>query len=436
MNLKYSLEDRPPWKENLLYGLQWLAVTLPSVVIIGKVLAGTDNSLVMEILYLQKLCAVMGLALLIQVFWGHRLPLVIGPAAVLLIGILASQGSSPQAINSSLIICGLVLALLAVTGLFGYLRSLFPPRVVAVILLLVAFTLTPTILQLISNDQGASPVGHLSFAFVFILLMFVGQRYLRGLWKSTLILWAMLLGSPIYYIVNPAWISVDGVGELNAVATFFTDVTTSLVIEPGLLIAFLLCYLGLSINDLGSIQAVGSVLQAKNMPRRITGGITATGFANALAGFMGVIGPVNFSFSPGIIASTGCAARRSLVPAGIAMLILAFLPQVLFYLSLIPAVVIGCVLLFTMCTQVAAGLTVAFEAINKPGTSQFDNALLVGLPLLVGVIVAFLSPEVVATFPASLRPIFSNGFVVGVICSFILEHVIYRGFPGTVHSKK
>ncbi len=426
MDLKYRLEDRPPWKENLLYGLQWLAVTLPSVVIIGKVLGSTDNSSVMEILYLQKLCAVMGLALLVQIFWGHRLPLVIGPAAVLLVGILASQGSSPQAIYSSILICGLVLALLAITGLFSRLQSLFTPRVVAVILLLVAFTLTPTILQLISNDQGASPARHLIFAFVFILLMFVGQRFLRGLWKSTLILWAMLLGSLAYFIVNPAWISGSSVGELSPAATFFTGMTTSLVFEPGLLIAFLLCYLGLSINDLGSIQAVGSVLRADHMSRRITGGITVTGLSNVLAGFMGVIGPVNFSFSPGIIASTGCAARRSLVPTGIAMLILAFLPLVLFYLSLIPSVVVGCVLLFTMCTQVAAGLTVAFEAINTPSTSQFDNALLISLPILVGVIVAFLPSDEVAVFPASLRPILGNGFVVGVVCSLLLEHVIFR----------
>ena len=38
MELKYRIEDRPSWKENVLYGLQWLAVTLPAIVISGKVL--------------------------------------------------------------------------------------------------------------------------------------------------------------------------------------------------------------------------------------------------------------------------------------------------------------------------------------------------------------------------------------------------------------
>ena len=43
-----------------------------------------------QIFYMQKLFALMGLTMTVQVLWGHRLPLVIGPASVLLIGILAT----------------------------------------------------------------------------------------------------------------------------------------------------------------------------------------------------------------------------------------------------------------------------------------------------------------------------------------------------------
>lgn len=426
MELKYKLEDKPGWKENLLYGLQWLAVTLPGIIIIGKVLGAMNGSLEMEVLYLQKAFAVTGVAMIIQIYWGHRLPLVIGPATVLLIGILASQGSSPAAIYSSIAISGIILALLAITGLFGRLQSLFTPRVVAVILLLVAFTMTPTIMQLISNGEGASSGQHLAFAFIFILLIFCGQRYLTGLLKSLLILLAIVVGSLGYFLVNPAWASTASAGKLGIVSFFASNLNPTLVVEPGVLIAFLLCFLGLSINDLGSIQAVGSVLQADNMPRRITRGITATGAANALAGFLGVIGPVNFSFSPGIIASTGCAARRTLVPAGAVLLFLAFLPRVLFYLSYIPSVVIGTLLLYIMCTQVAAGLTAAFDALKILGEPRFDNALVIGLPILAGVIVAFLPQAVTATIPVTLQPVLGNGFVVGIVLALLLEHVIFR----------
>lgn len=423
MNFKYGLEDRPPLKENLLYGLQWLAVTVPAVLIIGKLLGSMQGSVDLEILYLQKLFAVIGIVLLVQTIWGHRMPLVLGPATVLLIGILASSSSSPNAIATSILLGGVLLALLAISGLFAYLRRLFTPRVVAVILLLVAFTMTPTIMNLISSPvDGVSSAKHLAFAFVFVLLMFTGQRFLTGLWKSTLILWAMIAGSLAYFLINPGWAAGANGSAFPFLSGFFSH-NSQFIIEPGVLVAFLLCFLGLSINDLGSIQAVGSVLQVKDMPGRITRGITVTGLGNALAGFMGVIGPVNFSFSPGVIASTGCAARRTLIPTAVAMLALAFLPRILFYLSFIPAVVIGCALLFIMCTQVAAGLMTAFGAMEEPA---FDNALLIGLPLLVGIIVAFLPADVLLSFPVSLRPILGNGFVMGVLVSLILEHVIFR----------
>ena len=424
MNLKYDLEDHPPLKENLLYGLQWLAVTIPAVIVLGKILGGMQGTVEAELLYMQKLFAVMSVSLLLQIWWGHRLPLVIGPATILLIGILASQSSSPSAIDSTILICGVILTFLAVSGLFAYLRRLFTPRVVAVILLLVAFTMLPTILQLISSSSGnISSAKHLGFAFIFILLMFTGQRWLTGLWKSTLILWAMIIGSIIYFFINPTWTHELNTVGIPVLGSFFSQLTTSIIIEPGLMIAFLLCFLGLSINDLGSIQAVGSVLQADDMPKRITRGITLTGLGNTLAGFMGVIGPVNFSFSPGVIASTGCAARSTLIPTAVAMLILAFLPKTLFYLSFIPEVIIGCVLLFIMCTQVAAGLTTAFAAMEQP---YFDYALLIGLPILTGIMVAFLPAEIISSFPSNLRPILGNGFVIGILVSMLLEHVIFR----------
>lgn len=421
--MKYDLEDRPPFKETLIYGLQWLAVTIPAVIILGKIL-GSMRGVEAEITYMQKLFAVVAVSLLVQIFGGHRLPLVIGPATVLLIGIMASQNSSPSAIYSSILICGAILAILAASGLFAYLHRLFTPRVVAVILLLVAFTMLPVILQLISSSSGnVSSVRHLGFAFILIMLMFTGQHFLTGLWKSALILWAMIFGSLAYFLLNPSWNDGTSTAGLPLISGFFHQLTTNLIVDPGLMIAFLLCFLGLAINDLGSIQAVGSVLQADEMPRRITRGIACTGLSNTLAGYMGVIGPVNFSFSPGVIASTGCAARSTLIPAGIAMLILAFFPRVLFYLSSIPGVVIGCILLFIMCTQVAAGLATAFAAMEQP---YFDYALLIGLPVLIGTMTAFLPAEITSAFPAQLRPILANGFVTGVVVSLLLEHVIFR----------
>lgn len=163
MKFKYGLDEKPPLGHLLLFGVQWLAVTIPIVIIMGKVVSGLHPGGIGEqVAYIQRMLFVIAVALFSQVMWGHRLPIVIGPATVLLVGIAAGQGSSPGAVYTSILLAGLTLTAVSVTGLFAHLKKLFTPRVVAVILILIALTLTPMILNLITSPTtGAGSFANL-----------------------------------------------------------------------------------------------------------------------------------------------------------------------------------------------------------------------------------------------------------------------------------
>jgi len=178
-----------------------------------------------------------------------------------------------------------------------------------------------------------------------------------------------------------------------------------------------------SLNDLGSIQSVGEMIKPVQMPGRITRGIAITGLANVLSGLLGVIGPVNFSFSPGMIASTGVASRFVLLPAAAGLLALSFVPAAISFIGGIPSVVIGTVLVYVMCSQIAAGLLMV---LSDAGEFTMESGLIIGLPIMLGIIISFLPAEVLSTFPAFMRPILGNGFVVGVVAVMLLENVLYR----------
>ena len=424
MAFKYGLDDVPPPGVLILFGLQWLALSVPTIVIIGKVVAGFHfNSYADQVIYVQKAFFVTAVGLLSQLLWGHRLPLIIGPAAVLLVGVVASRGNDLHTVYSSILIGGIVLTVLAGTGLFGHLKKFFTPRVVAVILILIAFTLAPTIMNLIVTPvMQASSLFNLVFALIFVLCMFVSGRYLTGIWKSTIIIWSMLAGSLVYFLFFPGQFGLADGGGLNFTAPFFSLLDFKLSVDPAVLSSFLICFLALSINDLGSIQSVGELIQPDNMQKRITRGVSLTGLANALSGLLGVIGPVNFSMSPGVIVSTGCASRFTLLPAALGLLAISFSPAAIAFFGTIPSVVIGSVLVYVMCSQIAAGLMVAFRAIKF----EFDDGLIMGLPFMLGIVVSFLPGDVLGTFPVSLRPLIGNGFVVGVLSVLFLEHLVYR----------
>ena len=79
--------------------------------------------------------------------------------------------------------------------------------------------------------------------------------------------------------------------------------------------------------------------------------------------------------------------------------------------------------IYPFCSQLAAGLLLAFSSIKH---FEFENGLVLGLPLMLSIIISFLPEEALATFHLALKPILGNGFVVGVLAVLIMEHIIYR----------
>ena len=419
--MKYELNDKPGMLPMLMYGLQWWIVSLPCVVIMGIIVSQLHYTNVAEqTFYLQKLFGIMGIVMIVQVLWGHRLPLIIGPASVLLIGILSTVASGIPAVYTGIMVGGLVLTVLAYSGLLGKLQFVFTPRIVTVILILIAFTLTPVILKLVLGDVVYA-LFNLFFTLVMVLALVIGNKLLRGIWKSTTVLWGIMGGVLVYYgVFGFPMLPSTGAGiipEQTTVLNFPLD------FEAGTILAFLFCYIALIVNELGSIQAVGHMLQADRMDQRTTRGVGIVGVTNVLSGLFGVIGPVDYSMSPGVISATGCASRYTLLPAGAGLILCAFFPSVVGMLVTIPGVVMGAILLYLMATQLAAGLQML---VREKAITDFDSGVVVGLPLMVALLLSFAPEEVLNLIPSLFKPIVGNGFVMGVITVLIMEHLIFK----------
>jgi len=425
MQFKYSLDEQPPLRETILYGIQWFAVTIPIIIIIGKI-TGSFHFVELgdQMVYLQKLTFVMAAALVGQIFWGHRMPLIIGPSTILLIGIMVSTDRPADAVYSAIFFGGLLLTVFAMTGWLGHLKRLFPARVVAVVLLLIAFTLAPTILKLtMDKAAGAGILTRFCFTITLVMSMFVMQRFLTGIWKSTVIVWAMVVGSTAWFLAIPESLRIEHIAYAKPFAGFFKNMTLGFTADPGIMISFLICFIALFINDLGSIQAMNGLLTPADPTGRINRGVFITGLSNMASGLLGVIGPVNFSLSPGVIAASGCASRYTMIPTALILTLLSFSPAAIAFIGNVPSIVIGSILIYVLTAQIGAGLMVAFEAIDS---FQLVDGIIIGLPLLLATIITFQPPSLLQEYPAILRPVLGNGFVVGIITALILEHGIFK----------
>ena len=415
MKLKYNIDDKLPVGQMLIYAMQWFIL---AVAVISTSVFVAQGSPQERLFFAQKLFAVIGITGVVQVLWGHRMPLVVGPASVLLVGVLSSlsAGAPVGAIYTSIAIGGVLILLLSFGGMMNKVRKLFTPRIVVVILMLIAFTLAPVIKNLIFPER-AEAEQHI-FGLIFTLVGCVGMvilnRTLTGVAKSLVVPIALVVGSAAYYLLFPMQQGVEAVGGFCG--KFFNDFS----FDWGLLIAFVICYIALLINDIGSIESLGVMLNADDMGGRLRRGVRITGAMNIVAGSMGVLGPVNYSMSPGVIASTGCASRWALLPATLLLVVCSLFPDVIFILTSIPNQVIGVILLFLMGTQLSAGLEMAYST-NSIGS--FSGALTISLPIMVALLFQLMPRGIV---PSVIEPLVGNGFAMGVITVLVMEHLINR----------
>ena len=302
-------------------------------------------------------------------------------------------------------------------GLLSRLQAVFTPRIIVVILCLIAFTLSPVILRLIFAGNSFV-LFHLFFALLLALAMILANKLLKGIWKSIVVLGGILVGSMVYY-------SVMGFPETGGIQAGHEGYfgLWPWKFDLGAVLSFFFCFIALIVNELGSIQAVGRMIGADHMERRTTRGVGITGLANVVSGALGIVGPVDYSMSPGIIAATGCASRFPLIPAGIGLVVCAFFPGFIECLNAIPGVVMGAVLLYLMASQLSAGMQMM---IREKAVDGFDGGIVVGFSLMVALLLSFAPDEALNSIPALIRPIVGNGFVMGVITVLILEHLIFR----------
>ena len=419
MKLKYNLNDRLPMGQLLMYSLQWFVLAVAVVVTSMFIAVGSPAE---RVFYAQKAFALMGFATIVQVLWGHRLPIVVGPASVLLVGIITALASQVEEVNTNkiytaIMIGGAIIALLSVGRLLERLQRLFTPRIVVVILMLIAFTLSPTIKNLIfpAGEEARHAFG-LWFTIAAVPLMALAAAKLRGVAKSLLVPVALVVGCVAYYAIY------GGLGD--AMARFADSegplLLPALEFDGSIIVAFLFCYVALLINDIGSIQSLGAMLGTQDTDKRCRRGVGLTGVMNVVAGGLGIIGPVNYSMSPGVIASSMCASRFALIPSGAGFVVCAFVPSLIALLSAIPNTVIGVILLYLMGTQLAA----SFHMMTADNSvSSFDNGLIIGLPVMVALLFGIIPMDVM---PSLLRPVVGNGFVMGVITVIVLEHGVFR----------
>lgn len=419
----YALDERLPLWRGLVYGLQWALIMFPTVMMVAAIAAEalqlTGGA---RVAFFQRMLLLSGGATVLQTLVGHRYPVQEGPATALLLTfvVLAPQGLAT--IQGGFLCGGLLLFAIGMLGWTGRLGGYFTPNVVGVILFLIALTLIPHLLPRLLGVSPAYPSGEgavFAAALLLILLITVLASRLRGFLQTTAILLGILAGSLGFWawgrvdlalVGGAAWLALPG--GLWAGTPHFS---------PSGVLASLLAYLAVAVNAVGSIQGVAGVVGAGEVARRMDRGLAVTGLAGVAAAGLGVVGTVGFSTSPGVILVTRVASRYALTTCGMILVAAGLMSRLSALLAAVPPAVVAAALCVALASQVGAAIT-AITAGSRALAGR--DYLVVGLPVLLGSVVATAPARFFAGLPAVLGTIVGNGLVLGILLVLLLEHVL------------
>ena len=360
--------------------------------------------------------------MILQTLWGNRYPLLDGPASALLLSfiILAPHGIS--AIQGGMVAGALFLVLLSIFGLVGYLEPLFTDNVIGVILILIALTLIPYLAPMVIGEHRGYPQGDLSVFGISVLVMLaiaLLSNWLTGFPKTISLFLGIVLGALLMWALGR--MDVSGVRETSWFSLpqpFFPGLPR---FSLSATITFIVAYVAVIINAVGSIYSIGEVVGKEGMAGRVNRGIAVTGLGGLTAGVLGVIGTVSFAYSPGVVLVTRVGSRFAVTVCGGILCALAFFQKFLAILASFPTSVVGAAMITAMAAQIGAGISV----ITRSGRAlDGRDYMVIGIPMLMGGVVSILPEAFFEAFPSTVHALLKNGLVVGIVLVLALEHLL------------
>jgi len=419
----YDLDDHPPLQLALVYGLQWACIMFPALIIVATLgVESLGPGGPGKIRFFQLTLLISGLFTFIQTLWGHRYPVLEGPAAALVLTFILLAPRGLPALQGGMIIGGGLLIAAVLSGQIERLIKLFTPNVVGVILILIALGLLRPLIGFMVGGSQAYPHGEGKiFLITLFLVLFMAtlSHWLKGLWRTISILIGLVAGSLVFLVLGR--LSWQDLGQ----ASWVSISTPWLESMPRLywpsVVAFAGAYLAVMVNTLGSLQGVAAITDEQRLPGATKRGILVNGMGGITCGFLGIVGTVSYSMSPGVILVNRVATRYAVTYCGIIIGLAAFFPKLAALLSLIPKPVIGAALCVAMGGQIGVGIaTVA----SRELTSR--DYFVAGLPILIGTMVGFLPEGLFRSLPAFAQVFVGNGLVAGIFLVLLLEHLLLR----------
>lgn len=315
----------------------------------------------------------------------------------------------------------------AVLGSFTFnFRKLFPPEVTGTMIFILGISTLPTGLKyFLGTTLPDFDPNHLIVSVLTLLFMLACTLFIKPLKPYT-----ALAGIVFGFIISAVFgvFDISSFGQLKDQPIVALPIYKELAFDfdPQVLIPFIVVTVAAIVDNIGdysSTQSADDPEFSKPNWKSIEGGIRASALGTFLAGLIG--GPMQSTATTniGIASASGITSRRVAYLTGILLIVAAFFPVISGALALIPAPVLGAVLMYSICYIMAGG----FSALS---TRSLDDKRIFVVFLSISFAVSTLIPGLYSFVPEKVAAVLCTPMVMGV-CILLLTTLL-----GKIGTKK
>lgn len=416
---------------NWLAGLQWLFFIFTNTVVIPITVGAAFHLSEGQITILMQLSFIVtGFACIIQTLLGHKRSIMEGQSGlwwgvILSLSYTASaQGISLSTLGGSLaigiIMSGFLIVIIGLSGQAMYISKLFNEGVMAVFMFLFGCQIISIFLKGMLGIPfgGQSETAQINIP-IFLLSAFIAAFVILISMKAPTKIrrYALLLG------IIVGWILYVLIFEPKTTTAELANISVSLFPlgapswNMGIIFTAILTGLLNLANTFGALKGTEDMYHTKTTNGQYRRTITISGVFVMIAGLFGMVPYAPYVASIGFLSQTRIMERLPLILGGFMFVIMGLVPTIGQFFSKLPLNV-GSAVLFVAYLQLLHSSMQFFRQIDLNTTNIYRSAI----PLFVGIIIMTFPPSYFESIPSFIRPLLSNGLLMGIILSLILEN--------------
>ncbi|RDW15471.1 uracil/xanthine transporter [Oceanobacillus chungangensis] len=416
---------------NWLSGIQWLFFIFTNIVVI-PITVGEAFELPQEsiVSLLQLSFIVTGIACMLQALIGHGRAVMEGQSGlwwgvILTLVMTASAqgmtlGELGGSISVGIIISGVITVIIGLSGLGTYLARLFNPAVMGVFMFLLGAQLVGIFMKGMlgipfgnEEDTGSIqlPVALLSI-FIVAMIIFINIKARISMRRYSLLI-GIIAGWLLYILLFDSETSA-GLADSQFSITLFPFGNPT--IHIGIILTIILTGLLNIANTFGALKGTDNIYKSETTSKQYRASFTITGAVSGISGFLGLVPYSPYVSSIGFLKQTGDIRRTTFVLGGFLFLLMGLIPPVGGFFSNLPLSV-GSAVLFVSYVLLFHSSLDFFKQVKFNTMNIYRSAV----PLFVGIIIMTMPASYFTTIPSIVRPLVSNGLLVGIMLAILLE---------------